>query len=86
MLVNKLRWGVVGTANIGVTKVIPAMQRGECCEVAAIASRDLERAKQVAQRLGIPKVYGSYKELLDDDTIDVVYLWYAGANRSRNSL
>ena len=67
MLVSKLRWGVLSTANIAVTKVIPAMQRGEWCEVVAIASRDLEKAKQVAQRLGIPKAYGSYEALLDDD-------------------
>lgn len=73
MLVNKLRWGVVGTANIAVSKVVPAMQRGNWCEVVAIASRDRDRAKQAAQSLGIPKAYGSYKELLEDDTIDVVY-------------
>ena len=73
MLVNKLRWGVLGTANIAVSKVVPAMQRGNWCEVVAIASRDRDRAKQAAQSLGIPKAYGSYKELLEDDTIDVVY-------------
>src|SRR5260370_18262009 len=73
MIVNKLRWGVLGTANIAATKVIPAMQRGEACEVAAIASRDLERARQVARHLGIPKAYGSYEELLADDSIEVVY-------------
>jgi predicted dehydrogenase len=70
---NKLRWGVLSTANIAVTKVIPAMQRGEWCEVTAVASRDLEKAKQVAERFGIPKAYGSYEELLDDDSIEVVY-------------
>jgi predicted dehydrogenase len=70
---NKLRWGVVGTANIAVSKVVPAMQLGNWCEVVAIASRDLDRAKQAAQSLGIPKAYGSYEDLLDDDTIDVVY-------------
>jgi predicted dehydrogenase len=73
MLVNKLRWGVLGTANIAVTKVVPAMQLGNWCEVVAIASRDLDRARLAGQSLGIPKAYGSYKEVLDDDTIDVVY-------------
>ena len=70
---KKLPWGILGTANIAVSKVIPAMQRGEWCEVVAIASRDLEKAKQVAQRLGVPKAYGSYEELLDDESVDVVY-------------
>ena len=70
---NKLRWGVLSTANIAVSKVIPAMQLGKWCEVVAIASRDRDKAKQTAQSLGIPKAYGSYEELLQDDTIDVVY-------------
>src|SRR6267142_1716202 len=70
---NKLRWGVLSTANIAVSKVIPAIQLGNWCEVVAIASRDRDKAKKVAQSLGIPKAYGSYEDLLDDDTIDVVY-------------
>jgi predicted dehydrogenase len=53
--------------------VIPAMQRGEWSEIAAIASRDLEKARGAAARLGIPKAYGSYDDLLADPDIDAVY-------------
>jgi len=70
---DKVRWGILSTANIGVAKVIPAMQRGEHCEVTAIASRDLARARAAADSLGIPKAYGSYEELLADPEIDAVY-------------
>src|SRR5437763_5556171 len=70
---NKVRWGVLGAANIAVKKVIPAMQRGEWCEVAALASRNLEKAQRFALELGIPKVYGSYDELLADRAIEAVY-------------
>jgi predicted dehydrogenase len=49
------------------------MQRGEYCELAAIASRDLARAQAAARQLGIPKAYGSYEELLADPEIDAVY-------------
>src|SRR6478609_3925656 len=69
----KVRWGVIGVAIIGVKKVIPAMQRGELCEVVAIASRDLERAKQAARELGIEKAYGSYEELLADPSVEAIY-------------
>jgi predicted dehydrogenase len=41
--------------------------------VAAIASRDLKKAQAAAKKLGIPKAYGSYEELLTDQEIDVVY-------------
>jgi predicted dehydrogenase len=50
---RKVKWGVLGVANIAVEKVIPAMQRGEASEIAAIASRDLARAREAAERLGI---------------------------------
>ncbi|MBC8181164.1 Gfo/Idh/MocA family oxidoreductase [candidate division KSB1 bacterium] len=70
---KKIRWGILSTANIGIQKVIPAMQKGEHCEVIAIASRSIEKARQVADKLTIPKAYGSYKELLADTQIDAIY-------------
>ncbi len=70
---NKVRWGVLGAARIATKKVIPGMQKGEWCEVAAIASRDLQKAKAAASELGIPKAYGSYEELLLDPEIEAVY-------------
>jgi predicted dehydrogenase len=71
---DKVRWGVLGTAKIALTKVIPAMQRSEWCEIAAIASRDFAKADESAERLNIPKAYGSYEELLADDSIEAVYI------------
>jgi len=72
-MTTKLRWGVLSTAAIGLKKVIPAMQLGQFSTVAAIASRDLARAQQAAEDLGIPTAYGSYEELLADPTIDAIY-------------
>src|ERR1044072_200571 len=69
----KVRWGILGTANIAVAKVIPAMQRSEWCEITAIASRDLPKARAAAGELNIPNAYGSYEELLADDSIEAVY-------------
>lgn len=70
---NKLRWGVLSTANIGLKKVIPGMQQGRLTTVTAIASRDIARARAAADRLGIAKAYGSYEELLADAEIDAIY-------------
>ena len=72
-MTKKVKWGVLGAANIAVKKVIPAMQHGEWCEVAALASRNLEKAQRFALELGIPKVYGSYDKLLADGAIEAVY-------------
>ncbi len=70
---NKVRWGILSTANIGMKTVVPAMQQGAYCEVTALASQRLEKAQAAAARLGIPKAYGSYEELLADPEIDAIY-------------
>ena len=70
---KKIQWGILSTAKIGVVKVIPAMQKGELCEIAAISSRNINKAKEAANKLNIPKAYGSYEELLNDPEIDAVY-------------
>jgi predicted dehydrogenase len=70
---RKIRWGVLSTARIARLKVIPGIQRSAHGEVAAIASRSLERAQSIARDLGIPTAYGSYAELLADPAIDAIY-------------
>jgi predicted dehydrogenase len=71
---NKINWGILSTAKIGVQKVIPAMQAGKYCSVTAIASRDAANARTVAKQLGIPKSYDSYEALLEDADVQAVYI------------
>ena len=71
---KKIHWGILSTAKIGIEKVIPAMQQGKYSEIVAIASRTHESARETAINLKIPKAYGSYKDLLDDTSIDAVYI------------
>ncbi|ACE86211.1 Gfo/Idh/MocA family protein [Cellvibrio japonicus] len=70
---RKVRWGVLSTAKIGRTKVIPALQASDLNQVVAIGSRDLAGARQCAADLGIEKAYGSYEALLADPDIDAIY-------------
>jgi predicted dehydrogenase len=70
---DKIRWGVLSTAAIGVKKVLPAMQLCKFASVDAIASRDLAKAQAAASSLGIARAYGSYEELLADPEIDAIY-------------
>src|SRR5450755_2894895 len=70
---SKVRWGILSTAKIAVTKVIPGMQKGVWSEVIAITSRDRGKAEKAARTLGIPKAYGSYEELLRDPEIESIY-------------
>ena len=68
-----VRWGILSTAKIGTEKVIPAMQQGALSEITAIASRDADRARAAAERLGISTSYGSYAQLLADPEVDAIY-------------
>lgn len=68
-----LRWGVLGTARIAAHKVIPALQQATYCRVEALASRNREQARLWAEKLSIPRAYGSYEQLLEDSAVDVVY-------------
>jgi predicted dehydrogenase len=70
---KKVKWGVLGAANIAVRKVIPGMQKSEWCDVAGIASRDLSKAEAAASGLKISKAYGSYEAMLADPEIAAVY-------------
>jgi predicted dehydrogenase len=70
---KKIRFGVLGAAKIATVRVIPGMRTCELAEVAAIASRDIDKAKDAAAELGIAKAYGSYEELLADPEIDAIY-------------
>jgi predicted dehydrogenase len=68
-----VRFGIISTANIGMEKVTPAMQKSAGCDIRGIASRNLDSAKAAAAKLGIPKAYGSYEEMLADPEIEAVY-------------
>lgn len=68
------RWGILSTANIGITQVLPAIAASETGVVQGIASRDAARARAVADRFNAPLSFGSYEELLTSDQIDGVYI------------
>ncbi|MGG1876089.1 Gfo/Idh/MocA family oxidoreductase [Paenibacillus cisolokensis] len=74
MSAPKLKWGILGCASIAKRAVIPGVANSRLNEVAAIASRDEEKAKKTAEELNIPTAYGSYEALLEDPSIDVIYV------------
>jgi predicted dehydrogenase len=69
-----LRFGIMSTARIGHELVVPAIQDAENCVVTAVASRELNRARQMADRFSVPNAFGSYEEMLASDKIDAVYI------------
>jgi len=68
------RWGVLSTAKIAREQVIPGIVEAENGVLAAIASRDAERGRALAERFGATHSFGSYEEMLASDVIDGVYI------------
>ena len=71
---GRIKWGILGTATIAMAQVIPAMLHGEFCEVVGIASRSIAKAEEAAVKFRIPKFFGSYEGLLEDEEIEAVYI------------
>jgi D-xylose 1-dehydrogenase (NADP+, D-xylono-1,5-lactone-forming) len=67
------RWGILSTARIN-RPVLQGAREADGVEIAALASRDLERARAYASEHAIPHAHGSYDALLADDDVDAVYI------------
>jgi predicted dehydrogenase len=70
---TRIRWGILGAANIAKKRFIPGVAKTSNGVVTAIASRDRAAAREAAERFSIPRAYGSYDELLADPQIDAIY-------------
>ena len=70
---KKLRYGILSTASI-VPRFVAALRETGTGEAVAIASRSAQKAADKARELHIEKSYGSYEELLSDDSTDAVYV------------
>lgn len=70
---KNIRYGILSTAQI-VPRFVQGIRASDAGEVVAIASRSLEKAQATADKLKIPQAYGSYEELCQDPTVDIVYI------------
>ena len=71
---KKVKWGVLGTADIAWGQTIPGMQQAEHCELYAIAGRKSEKVEKYREAFGFRKGYCSYDELLADPEVEAVYV------------
>ena len=71
---EKVKWGVLGTADIARGQTIPGMTLAEHCERYAVAGRRLEKAESYRAEFGFQRAYGSYDELLADPEVQAVYI------------
>ncbi|MFD0672190.1 Gfo/Idh/MocA family protein [Cohnella sp. GCM10027633] len=69
----KLRIGFVGVGGMGqIAHLSNYATLGDACEVVALAEPRPRMARLVADRYGVPEVYGSHSELLERAKIDAI--------------
>jgi xylose dehydrogenase (NAD/NADP) len=73
-IAERIGWGVLGAAGIASGAVLPAIAASKNGRVAAIASRDPQRARQLAEAYPGAKAPESYDALLADPHVDAVYI------------
>ena len=71
---RKIKWGVMGTADIFARDTANGMMEAENCQMYAIAGRNPEKTETFRKRYGFEKAYGSYAELLEDPDVEAVYI------------
>lgn len=81
-----VRWGIIGTAQIAANVFIPALRTVRGAELAAVASRDAQRAEAFAAAHGAARAFGSYRELLDSGAVDAVYVPLPNSEHERWTL
>lgn len=79
----RLGWGVVGLGEIA-GDFVATLHANTDQRVAAVGSRSGERAERFAARHGVPRSYGDYRHLVEDPTVDIVYV--ASVNSEHRAL
>jgi len=70
---DEIRWGVVGPGRIA-ENLVRDFAVVEGARLVAVASRSQARAEDFARRHGIERAHGSYRAVLDDPGVDVLYV------------
>ena len=71
---NSIRWGIIGCGNVTELKSGPAYQQTEGFELVAVMRRDLNKAKDYAERHKVAKFYNDANALINCSEVDAVYI------------
>lgn len=81
---KKVKWGIIGLGDIA-HEFASAFQ-SDNAELVGAGSRAKDKAVAFAQQYNIPKAYGSYEELYNDEEIDVIYLATPNSYHAENMI
>ncbi|WP_291103717.1 MULTISPECIES: Gfo/Idh/MocA family protein [unclassified Flavobacterium] len=70
---EKVKWGIIGLGNIA-HQFAKELMLVEGTQITAVASRNLGKAQEFAEKYNCKKAYASYDEIINDDEIDILYI------------
>lgn len=71
---DTLRFGLIGCGDIAQKRVAPALRDSEYCELIAVSRAQSSLAETFARQFGAKRWYADWRELLNDEEIDAVYI------------
>lgn len=71
---QSIKWGIIGCGNVTEVKSGPAYQITDGFELVAVMRRNLNLAKDYAQRHNVPRYYNDADALINDPEVDAVYI------------
>lgn len=69
-----IHWGMVGCGDVTEKKSGPCFYKARNSSLLAVTNRTIAKAEDYAQRHGVPRVYKSIDEMLEDSEIDAIYI------------
>ncbi|PZS17144.1 MAG: oxidoreductase [Pseudonocardiales bacterium] len=84
-MVEPVRWGILGAGRIAAT-VAADIAASDASTLAAVGARDGVRSAAFAQRHGVERSYGSYRELVADPQLDIIYVATTHAQHHAHAL
>jgi D-xylose 1-dehydrogenase (NADP+, D-xylono-1,5-lactone-forming) len=70
---KKVKWGIAGCGRVTENTFIPALTVSRKGKLVSLYSRDINRAKSLAEKFGAQSFYNDYNDFLKSD-IDIVYV------------
>jgi predicted dehydrogenase len=71
---DEIRWGIIGAGDVCEVKSAPAMNLIAGSRLVAIMRRNAEKAKDYAERHGVPKWYDNADQLINDPDVNAIYI------------
>lgn len=73
-MLKDIKWGIIGVGNVCEVKSAPALNLIEQSKLVAVMRRNGQKARDFAQRHGVPKWYDDADALINDPNVDAIYI------------